>query len=155
GPSFPLDLAVYESGMFARYLARHLGPDVIALIWNNSAARDTPFTAINSLIAKRAPQLHTSHPGNDCPIFREYCKDSYFVWDHDSVGFAADVYARFGNRAITESWAPRSGEYISIQGALDHLACNYYRFWLARGITGLEVELKSGSGVIRVDIGVV
>lgn len=152
GPSVPLDLAVYESGMFARYLARHLGPDVIARIWNDSALTDTPFSIINSLVPQH---LKTQDPSNDCPIFREYCKDSYFVWDHGSVGFAADVYARFGNRAITESWAPMSGEQIEFTGALDHLACNYYRFWLARGITSIEVKLTSPSDVIQADIGVV
>jgi hypothetical protein len=104
------------------------------------------------LIAEHAPTLRSPDPKVICPIFREYCVDSYFVWDHQSVGFAADVFARFGNRAIEESVAPARSMVAPIEGTLKHLACHYHRIWLEPGVTQIQVRLDTASPWIVADL---
>jgi len=156
-PHIPLDRpsAVYESGMFARYLARRFDPGLIAEMWNRSAPLETPFDILDSLVASREPHLKSPDPKNRCPIFREYCVDSYFVWDHRSVGFAADVYARFGNRALAESVRPEPGKPVQLAAEVDHLACHYYRVWLACGVQSIQIELSTHSPEVNADAAVI
>jgi hypothetical protein len=65
-PHIPLDdvSAEYESGMFARYLARRFSPALIADAWNTSAPLQEPFEILDSLIAAKQP-----NPGISVPSF--------------------------------------------------------------------------------------
>jgi hypothetical protein len=145
--------AEYASGLFARYLARRFGPSIIARIWNESTPLENPFQVVNRLIP--AP-FRSRDPKESCRIFRQYCIDSYFVWDHESVGFAADVWARFGNRAITESHRPLAGKSIlTPRYELDHLACHYHRVWIPDNVKSVHVELKVESREVSADVAVI
>jgi hypothetical protein len=158
-PHIPLDdvSAEYESGMFARYLARRFSPALIADAWNTSAPLQEPFEILDSLIAAKQPNLKSIKPRNLCPIFRDYCVHSYFVWDCGSVGFAADVYIRFGNRAVAESVRPVPGSPVVIEdkNGVDHLSCHYYRVWVRDGVTSVKVDLDTKAPEAFADVALI
>ncbi len=76
-------------------------------------------------------------------IWPDYCLDSYFLWDHNSAGFAPEVFARYGERSVTESFGLASGHEIEVTGKLDHLACRYYRFYPDGEFHRLTVTLET------------
>lgn len=141
-PEIPLDHpnAKYQAGMFVRYLARRLGPAFINDVWTQSAAGEGPFQAIQRLL----PPPHTlisSDPAVRDLFASGYCMDPFFLWDHESAGLAPEVFARYGERAITDSLVLRPGSRGTTDGALDHLACRYYRFYLKGDISKVRVAL--------------
>jgi hypothetical protein len=152
-PEISLDhpAACYSAGMFARYLARKFDPSFLTGMWHESLPLETPFDILDRLAAKHTPALKSPEPKRLCPIFRDYCVESHFVWDPHSVGFAADVYGRFGTRALTESVRPEPGAPVEVKGQLDHLACRYYRLRLAPGVRRIQIDLASAPDVIVAD----
>ena len=156
-PQIPLDddSATYAAGMFARYLARRFGPGFLAEMWHQSLPLETPFDILDTLVAIREPKLKSPDPRELCPIFRDYCVEAYFISDHKSVGFAADVYARFGNRALEESLTPPPGVTEPPARDLHHLACHYWRVWLATGVQRIQIDLVTGSPAIVADATIV
>jgi hypothetical protein len=133
----------YQSGFFARYLARRFGTDIIARIWEADPDLD-PLAALNSVIDKK----HRS-PHQVCRIFGDYAHDSYFLWDFRSTGFEKDVYLRFGQRALTycfiaepgrvDTWPEQETDPVSV---LNHLACRYFRIESAAEVQEIEAAVK-------------
>ena len=121
-PERPLDhrAGMYEAGMFATYLATRFGPGLISGLWTQSTRTETPLETLNRLMQIEEPALHTIDP-TLCPVFAEYCLDSYFLWDHQSKGFALDVYIRFGKRALAGCAALAPGDSVIFENRVDHL----------------------------------
>ncbi|MGA2185908.1 MAG: DUF6055 domain-containing protein [Bryobacteraceae bacterium] len=137
-PETPLDhkSAWYEAGMFVRYLARRCGQGLLREVWMASDERETPIEALVRSLSKK----------DWSGFFSDYAMDSYFLWDPASRGFAPDVYGRYGERAVQESFGLRPSASLALQGTLDHLACRYYRIYLAEGVAGLECQLVQSCG---------
>ena len=148
-PETPLDheSAWYEAGMFVRYLVRRCGHGFLRDVWMASDERETPMEAIVRLLPKE----------DRSSFFSDYAMDSYFLWEPASCGFAPDVYSRYGDRAVEESFVLRPGDDPKVvQGTLDHLACRYYRIYLVEGVTGLDCHLvQSAQCKLQARLGVV
>lgn len=141
-PETPLDHpnAKYQAGMFVRYMARRMGSAFINEVWTKSSPTEGPFQAIQRLLPPKHT-LVTPDPAVRDLFASGYCMDPFFLWDHESAGLAPEVFARYGERAITDTLVLRSGQSGATDGVLDHLACRYYRFYLKGGISKLQVTL--------------
>ena len=82
-PELPVDHPGmrYEAGMFARYLSRRFGPQLISDIWTKSEPHEDPIYALHRLTSDQCPQhLRSMTPETSrCWIFGEYAHDSYFL----------------------------------------------------------------------------
>jgi len=153
-PERPLDnrAGMYEAGMFATYLATRFRHGLISDLWTQSTRTETPFDTLNRLMQTECPELHTTEPAL-CPVFAEYCLDSYFLWDYQSKGFALDVYIRFGKRALADCAALAPGGSHIFKNTADHLGCRYQRIELASGVRRLRLQATLSSGSAgRLDI---
>lgn len=142
-PEMPLDHqnAKYQAGMFVRYLAGRFGHSFINDVWTRSAARDGPLRALQSLLPQRKTLVSPNPKVRD--VFASgYCMDPFFLWDHGSPGLAPEIYARYGERALTDSLILRPGVAGTTGGVLDHLACRYYRFYLKGSGSNVRVTVK-------------
>jgi hypothetical protein len=130
---------MYQSGMFVRYLARRFGCEFVNSVWTTSQQDKTPFAAIDRLLPKG---LKFSAPGSREPdVFSAYCLDAYFLLDPASHCHAPQVWERFGERAVAESFSLKPGNRIEAANELNHLACRYFRFSLQAGVKSLRVHL--------------
>jgi hypothetical protein len=149
-PEIPLDHrnARYQAGMFVRYLAKRLGHQFVNEVWTKSKASERPLEAIQRMLASN--QVLISPDPNVKDLFASgYCMDPFFLWDHASAGLAPDVFARFGERAITDSLVLSAGAPAqTTDGVLDHLACRYYRFYLRGDVSKVWIALTP-EGVVN------
>lgn len=149
-PEVSLDdrVANYQAGQFVAYLAKRLGIEFVNRVWMESAPGETPIEAIIRL-APEGQKLVSADPDERDLFASGYCLHSWFLNDPDSPAHAPELYARYGERAITESYVLRAGDGVGTsenpgeQETLDHLACRYYRFYLEDGVRRLSVELHS------------
>ena len=160
-PEMPLDhhQARYQAGMFVRYLARRLGNKFINDVWVHSQPRERPLDAIQRLLP---PGMVLVSPDlNVRDLFASgYCMDPYFLWDHQSAALAPDVFARYGERAITESFTLRPDRPpVQTHNVLDHLACRYYRFYPKGGASTVHLqvvpEVRQDATTIKAEVAVV
>lgn len=138
-PEVPLDHrdAEYEAGMFACYLSKRFGPRILTRIWTESGENDRPFDVLRRLLPGAASESALS-------CFAEYCEDSYFLWDHESNGFALDVFLRYGHRATTDSIKLRVGDKCNpISTTIDHLACRYFRITTTEYVRSIHVRVST------------
>jgi len=144
-PETPLDdeEAKYQSGMFVRYLAKMLGPEIVNQVWNESMPNEGPIEAMQRLMAlmPRPETFLSADPAVKDIFASGYCLDPYFIWDHESASLAPDIFFRFGERAVSETFVLSPGSTVRAEDALDHLACRYYRFYLKEGVGSVRVEL--------------
>lgn len=138
--------AMYQAGMFVRYLAKKVGPEIVNKVWNESLPDEGPIDALQRLMPQMAePETFLSADPAVRDIFASgYCIDPYFIWDHESASLAPDILFRFGERAVSETALLAPKDSHRMKGALDHLACRYYRFYLGEGVTRLRVEMRPG-----------
>jgi hypothetical protein len=143
-PEAPLDdwSARYQAGMFACYLEKRI-PGFINQVWTESEQTEEPLEAMARLLPDG--QKFVSCDPNVKDIFASgYCMDSYFLWDHESDNLAPELFVRFGERAITESFVVRPGQQEMSSGErLDHLACRYYRIYFKGEVQSLQVRVQS------------
>ena len=145
-PELPVDHPGmrYEAGMFARYLARRFGPQLISDIWTKSESHEDPISALHRLTSDQCPEhLRDMTPENSrCWIFGEYAHDSYFLVDYRLPAFAHDAALRFGYRAITESFRVSAGGKVATMDRVAHLACRYYRIEVASNVKEFKVAVQ-------------
>lgn len=147
-PEVPLDHPrhCYAAGIFAAYLARSQRPDFMTKIWTHPTKKATALDAIADCLRERGKIFSSDNPGDADVIFSQYCVDSYFLWDTSSLGFLPDLYARYGERAITESFrvepskSPGSGTY-----RIDHLACRYFLLDMRDDVREVFVNVRTPS----------
>jgi len=150
-PEVPLDdwSARYQAGMFVYYLEK-CAPELVNKLWTDSLPNENPIQAISRLlpIVTLTDQNFVSHtPGTHDLFASGYCLDSYFLWDHNCASLAPELFVRYGERSVTESFVMRPGK-VESSGfhRLDHLACRYFRFYLRGEVTGLRVEVRAEDG---------
>jgi hypothetical protein len=149
--------AVYQTGMFVRYLANRFGKQLVNDVWTKSARHETPFAAINRLLPDG---LKFVSPGTAEPdVFSDYCRDAYFLRNPASYCYAPPIQERFGARAITESFELSPGNRCKSHSELNHLACRYFRFRLKPGATKLNVQMltrpPAGLSPLKAELAVV
>jgi hypothetical protein len=146
-PEKPLDdqAARYQTGMFVRYLEKEMKAPFLTRVWTESVRRDTALETLVRLFHGERHVFSSADPEVGDFFGSGYCVDSYFFFDSKSPLYAPEIYDRFGERAITESFRLGPGARGEARGALDHLACRYYRFYLKDGATRLRVRLQPGS----------
>ncbi|HMG73132.1 MAG TPA: DUF6055 domain-containing protein [Pyrinomonadaceae bacterium] len=143
-PEVPLDhpSAKYLAGMFVRYLSKRLGNRWVNDVWVKSVEREDPLEAMQRLLPG-GMTLVSPDPTVQDLFASGYCMDPYFLWDHESKGLATDVFARYGERAISESCVLRPGgkPWTVKREVLDHLACRYYRIYFKGNISQVTITL--------------
>lgn len=152
-PEVSLDnwAARYQAGLFACYLEKKL-PGFLNRVWLEFKPRELPLEAMKRLMP--AGYKFVSHQPDERDLFASgYCLDSYFLWDHANDWFAPELRARFGERAVSESYILRPGlrksrEKEEEPWVLDHLACRYFRITLKGEVKNLRVEVQSEEGQI-------
>lgn len=138
--------ANYQAGQFVAYLAKQLGIEFINRVWMESMERETPFEALARLLPE-GNQIVSADPDERDLFASGYCLDSWFLNDPASPAYDPDLYARFGERTITESFALRPSQRVKTnekweqRDSLSRLACRYYRFYLEGEATRLSVVL--------------
>jgi hypothetical protein len=141
-PEIPLDdfNARYTAGQFVRYLAARFDLAFVNRVWLASLPAETPLAALTRLL----PAGHTflSAAPHISDVFASgYCLDSWFLNDPASAAYAPELYARYGERALSESFELQAGQSAETSDALDHLACRYYRFYLAGDVREIQLEI--------------
>jgi len=148
-PETPLDAeyAKYQAGMFVRYIAKigELGPAFVNQVWTQSEPDEKPFEALARFLRSKGLILSSADPDVTDIFGSGYCLEPYFLWHHRSPSLAPDVFARYGERAVSQSWEMYPGRDETTTGMLDHLACRYYRYYVRSGVTRLRVELQRQS----------
>jgi hypothetical protein len=142
-PDMPLDEPEekYQTGMFINYLYRTLGPQFINKVWIQSLTGEGPLEALTRIAAGQNLTFLSANPKVRDIFASGYCMDPYFMWDHGSVSLAPDLFFRFGDRAIAETFTLDVNERCEVSDYLNHLSCRYYRFNLKSGVTKLTVEM--------------
>lgn len=137
-PERPLDHedGKYQSGFFARYLARRFGRDLVVNVWKAG-----PYVEPLQAVESGGKPTSSAAPLRTAPVFGDYAHDSYFLWDSQCAGFESDVFLRFGQRALTEAFVITPPNSATSTGTVDHLACRYYRIGVARGF-GVEATVE-------------
>jgi hypothetical protein len=140
--------AYYQAGQFLAYLVGKMGVEFVNRVWMESAPGEKPFEAITRMLP--ANETLVSADPNKRDLFASgYCMDSWFLNDPASEMYSPELYRRFGERAVTESFVMKSGWKVETtdkpeeQEHLDHLACRYYRFYIKDNMEQLSVELHS------------
>lgn len=140
-PEIPLDHeeVMYQSSIFIRYLAKRFGNEFVNDVWVKSTEYETPFHAI----ARMLPTGHkfVSSDTAEQDVFSSYCEDAYFLSDPESDCFEPELFRRYGERAVTESFDLGDGCRKQLTNAVDHLACRYYRFYVKQNIEKIRAQL--------------
>jgi len=134
----------YESGLFVRYLTSRMGPKFLSDVWMTAEPQETPLEAIGHLLGQNS--------SNTCELFKEYCIDAFFLWDHTRPAFVPEVYSRFGERAVAERFKLRLGATVTRDLTLPHLACQYFRVDFAEGVNTVHLQASSPSNEMRFDV---
>jgi hypothetical protein len=141
-PEIPLDDASskYQAFMFIHYLANRIGLEFINNVWTQANPEENPFAALSRMLP--AGQSFASHDPDDRDIFASgYCMDSYFFGDPSSDCYMPQAYARYGERAVSESFLLDINDEIVTTDKLDHLSCRYYRFSFKDQANKLHITL--------------
>jgi hypothetical protein len=144
-PEVSLDnwAARYQAGLFACYLESKL-PGFLNQVWMKAELKESPLAAMKRLFRadKEFVKFVSHHPDERDLFASGYCLDSYFLWDHNNDWFPPELCARFGERAVSESFIVRPGaKACSEKWQLDHLACRYFRIALKGEIENLRLEV--------------
>jgi hypothetical protein len=135
----------YESGLFVRYLYYRYGIEFLSEVWMNSAKRETPWDTLQRLLAQG--------PQGTVELFREYCIESFFIWDHRGVMFMPEIYSRYGHRRIVERFEVKVGAVESRRGlALPHLACHYHQINFSENVATVAVTVSSAWSEMMLDV---
>ncbi len=138
--------ARYQAGMFIYYLEKR-APGLANKVWVESLPTEDPIKALSRLLPEttKTDDVFVSHDPEVQDLFASgYCMDSYFLWDHNSASLAPELFVRYGERSVTESFVLRPGELESSGSqSLDHLACRYFRIYLKGDATKLRVEVRA------------
>jgi hypothetical protein len=95
-------------------------------------------------VDKRFEKFASHHPDERDLFASGYCLDAYFLGNHNNDWCTPELRARFGERAVSESFIVRPGQQESSAGwQLDHLACRYFRIALKGEVEKLQVEVES------------
>lgn len=128
----------YQAGMFIRFVADRLGDAFVNEVWMNSNPDEEPLDALERLAPEG--QKFFSADLDVCDIFvHGYSLVPYFLWEHD-----AEIFDRFGERAVSESFLLPDADGTEIKDHLDHLSCRYYRFFLTNGTVDFTVDVNVG-----------
>lgn len=110
----------------------------------NSAKRDSPWETLQLLLAKG--------PQGTIELFREYCIESFFIWDHRGVMFMPEIYSRYGQRRIIERFELSAGTLIDRGLTVPHLACHYHQVNFNENVAAVMIQLSSGWAEMMFDV---
>lgn len=147
-PETPLDESdeKYHSGIFVGYLHRRLGPDFVRDVWINSLIGEGPVEALEREAMHRNLTFLSADPGVRDIFASGYCVDPFFMSDHRSIGLAPDIFFRFGERAISQSFTLELNNVCEVKDdSLNHLSCRYYKFNLPAAATTATIEMTVDS----------
>jgi hypothetical protein len=141
-PDVPLDddRGSYAACMFIRYLVQRFGFGFVARVWTESEKEEKPVVAMQRLLLQENILLSCPDPDSTDLFSSGYALDSYFLRDK---GFARDVYERYGERAIAESFALETASCVGASGLLDHLSCRYYRIYPGKKVRAVRTQLEA------------
>jgi len=132
----------YQAGIFLNYLHQRLGPEFIKQVWTQSDLGEGPIEALERFSALRNLTFLSANPTVQDLFGSGYCVDPFFMWDHRSVAMAPDIFFRFGERAISQSFFLASNTKSEVnEDMLDHLSCRYYRFNLASDVSSVKIDM--------------
>src|SRR5688572_24388298 len=154
-PELSLDdpRAKYQAGMFIRYLAKRIGPQFINDVWMDSEKYEPPLEALERILEKYESDRKLISSTESDVFASGYCMEPYFLWDHERKAPAPDIYIGCGERAVCESTVLRpqvptdagvsSPTIFESHGTLNHLACNYYRYYLTANSNSVRFQLTT------------
>jgi hypothetical protein len=135
----------YQSGFFARYLAKRFTPAIVGRMWTESHKDEAPLEALERLL----PTDAQSHAPGLCRVFGDYAHDSAFLCDFRCSAAWVDVYLRFGQRAFTHTVCVAPGDTRVFDGRLDHLACRYFRIEPSRQVDRCAITVRVDDALYR------
>jgi hypothetical protein len=144
-PETPLDESEekYQSGIFVGYLHRRLGADFVRRVWLDSDEGEGPIKALERLAEENGITFVSPEPSVKDIFASGYCVDPFFMWDHRSDHLAPDIFYRFGERAIAQSFSLNTKSACEVdQDSLNHLSCRYYKFRLVQPTKKVHVEMQ-------------
>ncbi len=147
-PEAPLDHPRhhYSANIFAWYLAKSFGPEILSEAWMHGNKKFSALDAIADCVKTRQAILSSDDPKQRDVVFSDYCVDSYFLADSNSRGFLPELHARYGGRAITESFGiKKTTKKGPAEFAVDHLSCRYFLFDLSDDVEKVSVTVETQS----------
>lgn len=126
---------------FIRYLASRLGVEFVNKIWTQSLPAESPLEALVRMLPE-GERFSSSDPNVRDLFASGFCMDSYFLWDPSSYCFMPQLFQRYGDRAISESFLLGAGVTVTIENVVDHLSCRYYRFHPKERAARLQIVLS-------------
>jgi len=144
-PETPLDESEekYQSGIFVGYLHRRLGVDFVKRVWMESDEGEGPIEALERTAKEQDLTFLSAAPHMKDIFASGYCVDPFFMCDHRSVHLAPDIFYRFGERAISQSFSLNVKSPCEVnEDSLDHLSCRYYKFRLIQPVKKVVIEMR-------------
>lgn len=156
-PHLSLDTpgAGYQAGRFAHYLSKKFNVEFVNRVWTESEPEEAPLEALERLALEKGEVFISSSPHVRDIFASGYCLDSWFLNDPESLFYSPELFERFGERALSESFELGPCDEASTEDTLDHLACRYYRFYLSDGASTFHIELRSVPAPFKAELAVV
>lgn len=147
-PEVPLDdwSSRYQAGMFASYLAKTMGRKFLNSVWVESRSNELPLEALSRLLGKRKRIFASADPAIRDFFASGFCMSGYFLGDYRNDSLPFGLYARYGDRAVTESFRLGCGERVVGSDYLDHLSCRYYRFYVDSAVRQVQFHICCQDG---------
>ena len=146
-PETPLDADGfwYESFPFVSHIGKRYGPDIAGRIWEEAAQDPVvrPLEVLSRLASGTGLPYHGPDPTLE-QVLCDFFASAYFSWDQQSWSFAPDLFARYGERNLTESFVlGQVGKSTKAVDRLNHLAVRYYRVFARADYHHLEVKVTT------------
>ncbi len=136
----------YYSFPFVSYLMKIYDPTVVAAAYLRAGA-GAGVQAIDALAAEVASRqlrggssVAFASASNPDVFGSRYCRDAYFL-SGDRGFLGGEIRARFGYRAVSESFCKYPVRHAAKDDPVDHLGCRYYRFRPTERRTRLQVTV--------------
>lgn len=134
--------AAYHGCLFLGYLTEAVDCSFPNRIWTEASSKERPLQTIHRL----ASEIGLAFADTQQPdLFASgYAMSAYFL-RHHNCGCFAELYSRFGDRAVVESFDLHPGFSGIAQESLPHLASHYYRCFVSRHVHRVHFTLRARS----------
>jgi len=132
--------AAYHGCLFLDYLSEAVDHRFPNRIWIDATPNERPLQTMDRLASVFGRVF--ADPLKQDLFANGYAMAAYFL-RHPTGGCFGELYSRFGDRAVAESFELYPGFNGCAQESLPHLASHYYRFFVSRHVHRVRFTLRA------------
>ena len=138
----------YRQWLFIAYLFRRFGPELITNVYMRHAATGSrdPMVVLAQVIESLEAGVVLASAADDDVFSLGFCPDAYFLNDPEAELYYPELFQRFGERAVADSFVDYPVVKAAGKEAIHHLGCRYYRFRPQEGKSALSVTVQFVGG---------